>query len=164
RPGLPEEVEDTRREPAGEGTSGQAARRCRRAGPRPGGPRAVRRLAVGRLPGPRPARQPRQPRTHPHGARAAPGERSAQGERAAPKGEPPSPPDGRKDPNAKAPAKKDPEALPKDAGTFPYLCLVEPGGKRAFVSLWSKAALAVIDLEKNAVSATWPTAEHPTEI
>ncbi len=77
-------------------------------------------------------------------------------------GDPPSPPDGRKDPDDKGAEKKAPRR--KDAGTFPYLCLVEPGGKRAFVSLWSKAAVAVIDLEKNAVSATWPTAEHPTEM
>jgi DNA-binding beta-propeller fold protein YncE len=79
------------------------------------------------------------------------------------KGEPPSPPDGRKDPNAKKPAAKD-EPPRKDAGSFPYYCLVEPGGKRAFVSLWSKAAVALIDLEKNAVVAIWPTAEHPTEM
>jgi hypothetical protein len=32
------------------------------------------------------------------------------------------------------------------------------------VSLWARAAVAVIDLEKNAVVATWPTAEHPTEM
>lgn len=81
------------------------------------------------------------------------------------KGDPPSPPDGRKDPDAKpAPKPKaDPDAKP-DLGAFPYVCLVEPGGKRAFVSLWNRAAVAVLDLEKNAVAATWPTAEHPTEM
>ncbi|HXD88864.1 MAG TPA: alkaline phosphatase family protein [Urbifossiella sp.] len=80
-----------------------------------------------------------------------------------PKGEPPSPPDGRKDLDAKPPAKK---AVPasKDLGAFPYVCLLEPGGKRAFVSLWNRAAVAVIDLEKNAIAATWATAEHPTEM
>ena len=76
------------------------------------------------------------------------------------KGEPPSPPDGRKDDKAKA---DDPEK-PKEPQVFPYACLVEPGGKRCFVSLWARAAVAVIDLEKNAVVATWPTAEHPTEM
>jgi DNA-binding beta-propeller fold protein YncE len=82
-----------------------------------------------------------------------------------PKGDPPSPPDGRKDPDAKPPAKAkaDPVAQ-KDLGGFPYVCLVEPTGKRAFVSLWNRAAVAVIDLEKNTIAATWPTAEHPTEM
>src|SRR5204863_1646988 len=69
------------------------------------------------------------------------------------KGEPPSPPDGRKD-DAK---KTDPDAI-KEPAVFPYACVVEAGGKRCFVSLWAKAAVAVIDLEKNAVAATWPTA------
>ncbi len=84
--------------------------------------------------------------------------------KAVPKGEPPSPPDGRKDPDAKPKAKDEPAPKPADLGAFPYLCLVEPGGKRAFVSLWNRAAVAVIDLGTNAVVATWPTAEHPTEI
>ena len=75
------------------------------------------------------------------------------------KGEPPSPPDGRKDD-----AKKDDPEKPKEPQVFPYACLVEPGGKRCFVSLWAKAAVAVIDLEKNAVVAKWATAEHPTEM
>jgi DNA-binding beta-propeller fold protein YncE len=80
------------------------------------------------------------------------------------KGDPPSPPDGRKDPDdKKTVAKKDPEP-PKDLGAFPYSVLPEPGGKRAFASLWNRAAVAVIDLEKNAVVGTWPTAEHPTEM
>jgi YVTN family beta-propeller protein len=75
------------------------------------------------------------------------------------KGEPPSPPDGRKEDG-----KKDDPAAIKEPAVFPYTCLVEPGGKRCFVSLWARAAVAVIDLEKNAVAATWPTAEHPTEM
>ena len=76
------------------------------------------------------------------------------------KGDPPSPPDNRKEPNAK---KADPDAI-KEPLVYPYTCLVEPNGKRCFVSLWAKAAVAVIDLETNTVSATWPTAEHPTEM
>ncbi len=81
------------------------------------------------------------------------------------KGDPPSPSDGRKDPESK-PAGAAPVAPPvaKDLGAFPYTCLVDPTGKRAFVSLWNRAAIAVIDLEKNAVASTWPTAEHPTEL
>jgi DNA-binding beta-propeller fold protein YncE len=76
------------------------------------------------------------------------------------KGEPPSPPDGRKDDKAKP---DEPEAE-REPQVFPYTCLVEPTGKRCFVSLWSRSAVAVIDLETNAVVATWPTAEHPTEM
>ncbi|HEV3386872.1 MAG TPA: alkaline phosphatase family protein, partial [Gemmata sp.] len=52
----------------------------------------------------------------------------------------------------------------KDPQFYPYTCLAEPGGKRAFVSLWARSELAIIDLEKNAVETTWPTAEHPTEM
>jgi DNA-binding beta-propeller fold protein YncE len=76
------------------------------------------------------------------------------------KGEPPSPPDGRKEDKAK----EDEPQKTKQPQVFPYTCLVEPGGKRCFVSLWARAGVAVIDLEKNAVAATWPTAEHPTEM
>jgi DNA-binding beta-propeller fold protein YncE len=47
---------------------------------------------------------------------------------------------------------------------WPYAVLAEPGGKRAFVSLWAKSAVAVVDLQANAVVATWPTAAHPTEL
>lgn len=75
------------------------------------------------------------------------------------KGEPPSPPDGRKDDKEKA----DPDAL-KEPTVFPYTCVVEPSGKRCFVSLWARQSVAVIDLETNKVAATWPTAEHPTEM
>ncbi len=79
------------------------------------------------------------------------------------KGAPPSPPDGRK--------QKDDKVEDEFGGTrpvvnnsYPYTVLVEPGAKRAFVSLWAKAAVAVIDLEKNEVVARWDTAEHPTEM
>ncbi|HET6576116.1 MAG TPA: alkaline phosphatase family protein, partial [Fimbriiglobus sp.] len=85
---------------------------------------------------------------------------------APPAGSPPSPPDGRKEPGKKA-AKVEDEyggARPVPGNSFPYAVLVEPGAKRAFVSLWAKAAVAVLDLEANAVAAVWPTAEHPTEM
>jgi DNA-binding beta-propeller fold protein YncE/phospholipase C len=78
------------------------------------------------------------------------------------KGEPPSPPDGRKE--EKKDEKNADPAKPYEPEFFPYTCLAEPGGKRAFTSLWAKAGVAVIDLEKNAVVETWPTAEHPTEM
>lgn len=79
-----------------------------------------------------------------------------------PKGEPPSPPDGRKD--DRPDAKKGQPAEPYQPRIFPYTCLAHPDGKRAFVSLWSRSAVAVLDLERNAVVAVWPTADHPTEM
>jgi DNA-binding beta-propeller fold protein YncE len=79
-----------------------------------------------------------------------------------PQGDPPSPVDGRREidetvavDQGKAPAKNN---------SFPYTCLVEPNGKRLFVSLWANAKIAVVDLETNKVVAGWPTAEHPTEL
>lgn len=78
------------------------------------------------------------------------------------KGDPPSPPDNRKEPKKKG--KDGDEEAVKEPLVYPYACLVEPTGKRCFVSLWAKSAVAVIDLETNAVSATWATAEHPTEM
>ena len=78
------------------------------------------------------------------------------------KGEPPSPPDGRKE--DKQDGKKPEPGKPKDPEFYPYTCLAEPGGKRAFVSLWARGAVGVIDLEKNAITEWWPTAEHPTEM
>ena len=82
------------------------------------------------------------------------------------KGEPPSPPDGRKEAGKKEKATDDEEKAPKfkEPRFYPYTCLAEPGGKRAFVSLWARGQVAVIDLEKNAVADNWPTAEHPTEM
>ncbi|HEV3439830.1 MAG TPA: alkaline phosphatase family protein [Gemmata sp.] len=79
------------------------------------------------------------------------------------KGEPPSPPDGRKEPKAKV-DEDDPPAKFKEPQFYPYTCLAEPDGKRAFVSLWARGEVAVIDMEKNAVVQTWSTAEHPTEM
>ncbi len=48
--------------------------------------------------------------------------------------------------------------------SYPYVCLPEPGGKRLFVSLWGKSAVAVVDLAETKVSAVWPTESHPTEM
>jgi DNA-binding beta-propeller fold protein YncE len=72
----------------------------------------------------------------------------------------PSPPDGRKenDPTGA----KGPDGKPLTGN--PYACLVDPNGKRLFVSLWSKSAVAVIDLATNAVAAVWATKPHPTEM
>jgi sugar lactone lactonase YvrE len=51
-----------------------------------------------------------------------------------------------------------------DKESFPYLCLPHPDGKRLFVSLWNRAAVAVIDLTNDKITATWKTESHPTEM
>lgn len=78
-----------------------------------------------------------------------------------PQGDPPSPSDGRRDVDAAA---VDTSKNPVKHNSFPYTCLVEPNGKRLFVSLWANAKIAVIDLETNKVIAGWSTASHPTEM
>lgn len=52
--------------------------------------------------------------------------------------------------------------LPADS--FPIDVAVTPDGRRAMVSLWGKAAVAVIDLQSNSLVATWPVRSHPTEL
>ena len=74
-----------------------------------------------------------------------------------PKGDPPSPPDGRKEEGEKA---KDKLPVP----VHPYTCLADHEGKYLFVSLWAGESVAVIDLEKNEVVRHLPTASHPTEM
>jgi YVTN family beta-propeller protein len=82
-----------------------------------------------------------------------------------PKGAPPSPPDGRKEPGAKPKTEDEYGGVrPVPGNTFPYAVLVEPSGKRAFVSLWAASAVAVVDLEKNEAVARWATESHPTEM
>ncbi|HEY2784452.1 MAG TPA: alkaline phosphatase family protein [Fimbriiglobus sp.] len=79
-----------------------------------------------------------------------------------PQGDPPSPPDGRREIDATV--LEDLGASVAKDNAFPYAVLPEPGGKRLFVSLWANAKVAVIDLESNKVSAGWSTASHPTEM
>ncbi len=50
-----------------------------------------------------------------------------------------------------------------DKGSYPYACLPD-SGDRVFVSLWGKAAVAVVDRKTARVIATWPVASHPTEL
>ncbi|HEX5271975.1 MAG TPA: SMP-30/gluconolactonase/LRE family protein [Gemmataceae bacterium] len=57
-----------------------------------------------------------------------------------------------------------PRKVPLGKESFPYACLFDRDGDRLFVSLWNKAAVAVIDRKSNEVSATWPTESHPTEM
>ncbi len=74
-----------------------------------------------------------------------------------PKGEPPSPPDGRRDPKDGDPRKKQKSTDPLgDPGVHPYACLPHPDGKHLFASLWADAHVAVIDLEKNQVVKRLP--------
>lgn len=89
-------------------------------------------------------------------------------------GEPPSPPDGRKEgsvtlpgkqpPKKKGPATEDEYGGVRPQGLYPYSVLVEPGNRRAFVSLWAASTIAVIDLENNRPLTRWPTESHPTEM
>jgi Phosphoesterase family/Lactonase, 7-bladed beta-propeller len=84
---------------------------------------------------------------------------------AGPKGEPPSPPDGRKEAKDGDPRTKEKTSTgPGLEGVHPYACLPDPDGKRLYVSLWMDAAVAVVDLEKNEVIKRLPTAPHPTEL
>jgi DNA-binding beta-propeller fold protein YncE len=59
---------------------------------------------------------------------------------------------------------KDRVILPLGNDSYPYACLVDAQGKRLFVSLWNKAAVAVIDLVDNKVVQTLATEAHPTEM
>ena len=82
------------------------------------------------------------------------------------KGDPPSPPDGRKDPKDGDPRKKnvEPENKLGNPGVHPYACLPHPDGKHLFVSLWADAHVAVVDLDTNQVVKKLPSAPHPTEM
>jgi DNA-binding beta-propeller fold protein YncE len=48
--------------------------------------------------------------------------------------------------------------------SYPYACLPDRAGTRVFVSLWNKAAVAVVDLQEKKLVATWSTEKHPTEM
>jgi DNA-binding beta-propeller fold protein YncE len=61
-----------------------------------------------------------------------------------------------------APDKRSTFPLGKDS--YPYACTLDPTGKLLYVSLWNKAAVAVLDLEQKQVTALWPTEKHPTEM
>jgi YVTN family beta-propeller protein len=70
------------------------------------------------------------------------------------------------DPDLQAITKRD-EALldpTKPDAPFPYACRLDEGRQLLYVSLWARAAVAVIDLKSNKVIATWPTEEHPNEM
>jgi DNA-binding beta-propeller fold protein YncE len=54
--------------------------------------------------------------------------------------------------------------LPLGEESYPYGCLIDAKGKYLYVSLWSKAAVAVIDLAEEKVVRTLATEPHPTEM
>ncbi len=54
--------------------------------------------------------------------------------------------------------------VPLGKDSYPYGCLVGAEGKRLYVSLWNKAAVAVVDLAQNKVVQTLATEKHPTEM
>jgi DNA-binding beta-propeller fold protein YncE len=54
--------------------------------------------------------------------------------------------------------------VPLGEDSFPYGCLVDAQGKRLFVSLWNRAAVAVVDLATRQVVQTLSTEKHPTEM
>ena len=77
-------------------------------------------------------------------------------------GAPPSPPDGRR------PAKLVEDDFggtrPAEGNGYPYAVVIDPAGKRAYVSLWAKSSVAAIDLAANEVAGVYPTEAHPTEM
>jgi DNA-binding beta-propeller fold protein YncE len=54
--------------------------------------------------------------------------------------------------------------VPLEKDSYPVACLVDAKAQRLFVSLWSKASVAVIDLKSNKVAQTFATEKHPTEM
>src|SRR5262249_40621620 len=56
------------------------------------------------------------------------------------------------------------ELLSLEKDSYPYACAVDAPGHRLFVSLWNRAAVAVLDLRAKRVTGTWPTEPHPTEL
>ena len=54
--------------------------------------------------------------------------------------------------------------VPLDQDSHPINCLLDSKGKRLFVSLWNRAAVAVVDVEKEKIIQTWATEKHPTEM
>lgn len=57
-----------------------------------------------------------------------------------------------------------PRHLPLERDDYPYMVLPSRDGKRLFVSLWGRAAVARINLESEKVDAVWSVEAHPTEL
>ncbi len=54
--------------------------------------------------------------------------------------------------------------VPLGKGSYPFGCTIDREGRRLYVSLWAKAAVAVVDLETKKHVATFTTEKHPTEM
>jgi DNA-binding beta-propeller fold protein YncE len=52
----------------------------------------------------------------------------------------------------------------KPTDTFPYACRLDDQRNRLYVSLWSQASVAVVDVASKQVIARWPSEEHPCEM
>jgi Phosphoesterase family/Lactonase, 7-bladed beta-propeller len=62
------------------------------------------------------------------------------------------------------PLKDDRVLVPLGKDSYPFACAVDPAAQRLYVSLWNKAAIAVVDLKMNKVVQTITTEKHPTEM
>ena len=62
------------------------------------------------------------------------------------------------------PVKNDRVLVPLGKDSYPFACLVDPAQQRLYVSLWNKAAVAVVDLKTSKVVQTITTEKHPTEM
>ncbi len=54
--------------------------------------------------------------------------------------------------------------IPLGKDSYPYTCLFDKYQNRLYVSLWSKSAVAVVDVDQKKVVATFATDKHPTEM
>jgi DNA-binding beta-propeller fold protein YncE len=57
-----------------------------------------------------------------------------------------------------------PRMVSLETDSYPYAVLPDKQGKRLYVSLWGKAAVAVLDVDEGKVIDTWTTESHPTEM
>jgi DNA-binding beta-propeller fold protein YncE len=54
--------------------------------------------------------------------------------------------------------------LPLEANSFPYGLAIDESRKKLYVSLWSKAKVAVVDIDSFQVVDHWKTEDHPNEL
>ncbi len=56
------------------------------------------------------------------------------------------------------------DEIPLEADSYPYGLALDEKHKRIYVSLWSKARVAVVNIETFQPSGQWATEEHPNEM
>jgi DNA-binding beta-propeller fold protein YncE len=56
------------------------------------------------------------------------------------------------------------DELSLGADSYPYGLVLDESRGRLYVSLWSRAGVAVVDTASFRAAATWPTQEHPNEM